>query len=550
MFARKLLFAVPSVVGIVALSAAQGPLPEVHFKELQPPNQVLGPCPQGATSMLIDLDGSFSVVTMDGPATGCSGQALGSDACQRNDDDFSLAVPLQFTFDLFGSTYNTVSINNNGNLSFQGGLCTFTATGFPVASNPMVAPFWGDVDSRNGASGVVYFRSEANRFTVIWDHVGYYNSHSDLKNTFEVIITDGTDPLVGFGNNVAFCYDDMQWTTGDASGGSGGFGGTPATVGVNKGDGVNFFQIGRFGVAGNAYDGPGGATDGVDYLDDSCFSFNVSTTNNNIAPVYLNPPGGCLQAKVGQTLNYTIQAIGPENNQTVVLTVNSGGLANFSSIETPGNPASSVATFTPDCSQVGQHLILYTATDNFNPTSSSNLTVCIDVTLSGPETFCPGDTASACPCGNVGSPGNGCGNSSFSGGANLSAGGDPCLLGDTILFTATDVRPSTLALLFQGTNETSGNPVNDGNICVSGTIKRLWLWKNQFVSTLSAPGNNTTIPDSTGVTVSQRSAQLGDTLTSGSTRTYQVWYRDPANYACVNPATSNYSNGIRVPWVQ
>src|SRR5678815_2200722 len=64
MFARKLLFAVPSVVGIVALSAAQGPLPEVHFKELQPPNQVLGPCPQGATSMLIDLDGSFSVVTM------------------------------------------------------------------------------------------------------------------------------------------------------------------------------------------------------------------------------------------------------------------------------------------------------------------------------------------------------------------------------------------------------------------------------------------------------------------------------------------------------
>jgi hypothetical protein len=545
-----LLAAAPLAFGVAALPNGQKSLPQSQFKEIQPPNTVLGPCPQGPTTMLIDLDGSFSVVTMDGPATGCSGQALGTDPCQRNDDDFTLAVPLQFSFDLFGTLQNTVHINNNGNISFGAGFCTFTASGFPVNGFPMVAPFWGDVDTRNAGSGVVYYRSEPNRFTVIWDHVGYYNAHADKLSTFEVIITDGTDPLIGLGNNVAFCYDDMQWTTGDASGGTGGFGGTPATVGVNKGDGVNFFQIGRFGLNSSAYDGPGGATDGVNYLDDSCFSFNVSTTNNNVAPVYLNPPANCLQAKIGQVLNYSIQAIGPENNQTVAITLNSGGLANFSSIETPGNPASSNATFTPDCTQVGQHMITYTATDNFNPSASSLLVVCINVTLSPPETFCPGDTIAACPCGNVGAPGNGCGNSGFAGGANLSAGGDPCLLADTIAFTATDVRPSTLALLFQGTAETAGNPVNDGNICVSGTVKRLWIWKNQFQSVLSAPGNSSTIPDSTGVTVSQRSAQLGDSLSIGATRTYQIWYRDPANFGCASPATSNYSNGIRVPWVQ
>ena len=42
------------------------------------------------------------------------------------------------------------------------------------------------------------------------------------------------------------------------------FGGTPATVGANQGNGTDFFLVGRFDQAGNAYDGPGGANDGVD----------------------------------------------------------------------------------------------------------------------------------------------------------------------------------------------------------------------------------------------------------------------------------------------
>ena len=54
-------------------------------------------------------------------------------------------------------------------MSFGSGFSTFTSTGFPVNGFPMVAPFWADVDTRNALSGVVYFKSEANRFTVIWD---------------------------------------------------------------------------------------------------------------------------------------------------------------------------------------------------------------------------------------------------------------------------------------------------------------------------------------------------------------------------------------------
>ena len=44
---------------------------------------------------------------------------------------------------------------------------------------------------------------------------------------------------------VIFLYADkrIQWTTGDASDGSNGFGGTEAVAGINAGDGVNFKTI-------------------------------------------------------------------------------------------------------------------------------------------------------------------------------------------------------------------------------------------------------------------------------------------------------------------
>ena len=44
---------------------------------------------------------------------------------------------------------------------------------------------------------------------------------------------------------VIFLYPDkrIQWTTGDASGGSDGLGGTEALAGINAGDGVNYITI-------------------------------------------------------------------------------------------------------------------------------------------------------------------------------------------------------------------------------------------------------------------------------------------------------------------
>ena len=86
------------------------------------------------------------------------------------------------------------------------------------------------------------------------------------------------------GNNVAFSYTIMQWTTGDASNGVNGFGGYPATVGVNKGDGINYALVGLFDHAGTDYDGPGGNNDGVGYLQGQYYTFDACQQNVVIIP--------------------------------------------------------------------------------------------------------------------------------------------------------------------------------------------------------------------------------------------------------------------------
>jgi len=200
-------------------------------------------------------------------------------AMSGNDDSSSSLIALPFDFDFYGSMQTDFYINNNGNISFGNRYGTYSSTGFPINGYPLLAGFWADVDTRPASGGDVWYKIEDHRVTVIWDAVGYFSNGTDKLNTFEIIFSDGTDPLIGIGNNVAFSYGDMQWTTGSASGGTDGFGGTPATVGINKGDGENYAQIGRFDHEGTDYDGPHGAYAGVSWLDNQLFTFSAQTTN-------------------------------------------------------------------------------------------------------------------------------------------------------------------------------------------------------------------------------------------------------------------------------
>lgn len=157
--------------------------------------------------------------------------------------DITGAFPRGLRF--FGMTFTSVWINNNGNITFGGPLPTYTPRAFPVASQRMIAPFWGDVDTRGDgrpARNGVYWDIRPGQFTVTWHNVGYFYIHDDLQNDFQMILTPS--PECGEGDfDVEFRYNRCEWTTGDASGGMGGFGGTPAQAGFDAGDSVNYYAL-------------------------------------------------------------------------------------------------------------------------------------------------------------------------------------------------------------------------------------------------------------------------------------------------------------------
>jgi hypothetical protein len=270
-------------------------------------------------SCLTPLDTTFSVVPFNG----------GIAPDYTNDDGSTSAISLPFSFNFYGVNYDSLYINNNGNISFLTSYPQFTANSFPDSNFNMIAPFWGDVDTRDSASGLVYYKLTPTYMIIKWENVGYYNIHSDLTNTFQLTITNGLDTIVPNGNNVSFCYGDMQWTTGEASQGIGGFGGAAATVGVNQGNGTDYFQVGTFDAAGANFDGPYNLTDGVDFLDYQEIYFDLSTTGNVPPLIMSSYTCDTIDVYTGDTLKsmhidstvFTINVMTPEIDQIVGATI-------------------------------------------------------------------------------------------------------------------------------------------------------------------------------------------------------------------------------------
>ena len=323
------------------------------------------------------------------------------------DDGFVGPISFPFTFCFYGTSYTSFYLNSNGNITFDNPNVGFTATGFPFQSiiptvgDNMIAPFWGDIDF--SGSGQCYYEIFADAVIVHWYDAGYYDANSDKVNNMELIFTNGTSTMLSPGSNVGFFYDDMQWTTGDASGGANGFGGVPATVGVNRGNGVDYIQLGRFDQSGTAYDGPFGANDGVDWLDYQYFMFNICTGSSNIQPI-ISGLQVCdtLHICVGDTMLLDLDFLAPEVGQITTATVNLFGVPGFTTItNTAGNTADVVIELAGLLNNIGPHSINFNVVDNGVPAQSINFSILVEVdTLSipppvivGPDSICPGDSA-------------------------------------------------------------------------------------------------------------------------------------------------------------
>lgn len=157
--------------------------------------------------------------------------------------------------------------------------------------------------------------------------------------------------------------------------------------------------------------------------------------------------------------------------------------------------------------------------------------------------FCPGDgSGTPCPCGNSGVTGHGCDNSSATGGALLTVTGAASLSADTVQFTSSSEKPTPVSIVLQGTASTSPINFGDGLRCTGGNLKRLYA--------KIALNGVVTAPQSGDPTVSARSAALGDPISLGATRCYQVYYRDSSATFCPAPlgSTFNVSNAIAIAW--
>jgi VCBS repeat-containing protein len=222
---------------------------------------------KGSNDAPVEVTGSVVAGSLDVPATGTGSggipgvsgagilNGLGGSAgygefvLAAGDDNSSSPIDVTSVFganglNFFGHNYTQLYINNNGNITFGTALSTYTPSTINGGSTvPIIAAFWADVDTRG--TGHVYYDLDPvdGIFTVTWDHVGYYSNGTDKVDSFQLQLISRGD-----GNfDIVYRYGDIQWTTGGASGGTGGLGGTPAYIGYSAGDGVHYYQAAESG---------------------------------------------------------------------------------------------------------------------------------------------------------------------------------------------------------------------------------------------------------------------------------------------------------------
>jgi hypothetical protein len=169
-----------------------------------------------------------------------------------NDDDHTgdgdegdwltnLLATIGFPINFFGTSYTNLYVNNNGNVTFGDPLSAYTPEPLVNRGMDIIAPFWADVDTRG--SGVTTYGTNTvdgrATFGASWIHVGYYYEEDDKLNSFQLVLIDRPDRTNG-DFDLEFNYSQIQWETGDVSGGSDGLGGSSARTGYASASGSRF----------------------------------------------------------------------------------------------------------------------------------------------------------------------------------------------------------------------------------------------------------------------------------------------------------------------
>jgi hypothetical protein len=332
--------------------------------------------------------------TGGGPAPGAGAvmalpSATAADGCRdtvlpANDDGSTSVVALPFTVNFFGRTFGSLYVNNNGNVTFDRALSTFTPFGLLSTSTPIIAPFFADVDTRGSGSDTVHYGRSfgatiiggRQAFCVDWLNVGYYSAHTNKLNSFQLVIVDRSDVAAG-DFDIYFNYDKTQWETGDASGGSNGLGGSPARVGYSNG-------------VSTAFELPGSGASGA-FLDSNTATGLVWKSRNSVQlGRYVfevrngtAPTGG----SIGGTVYRNSETAGNELGAAFVQVCGTGGSCNLTTTNAFGGY--SVSGLAPDSYTIRAN---GPGTSSLTPASIGPVALTTGASLSGRNLVLTGPT--------------------------------------------------------------------------------------------------------------------------------------------------------------
>jgi hypothetical protein len=120
---------------------------------------------------------------------------VGTPLALGDDDSVEVSLPLSFPFQ--GSSYSSVFVNSNGNLTFGAGDADFSQSVADLLSGPpRIAPLWDDLSPNAG--GLVYVDSDATSATVTFDGVPEFFFGGN--NTFSVTLRDDGTVEISYGN--------------------------------------------------------------------------------------------------------------------------------------------------------------------------------------------------------------------------------------------------------------------------------------------------------------------------------------------------------------
>ncbi len=194
-----------------------------------------------------------------------------SNSLPANDDNSTGLVDIGFGISFYGLDFTQLYVNNNGNVTFDDRMLTYTPFALNSTSRHIIAPFFADVDTRYGGtvtygSGSVDGRSA---FGVTWNTVAGYGLSTQLRNTFQLVMLDRSDRGAGQ-FDFEFNYDSVQWDTGTASDG------VAARVGYSNGTLAD----------GTFYEMDGSATQGA-FFDSAPSALIKGRLNSNVDGRYL-----------------------------------------------------------------------------------------------------------------------------------------------------------------------------------------------------------------------------------------------------------------------